>query len=155
MTWSQSHLARPGSERGLSGVGYRRGISRGVNHRVVGLAGRILNGGKNVFSLQEGVISKNFFGGSPARQEVQNVGNPETKTPNAGAASALAFFHRYSLQPFVAHKLEVYDGSGQRARKGQPCVYEEPRTSHRQGPRYACSKDFFQSLHRQPRLAEN
>ena len=90
-----------------------------MKHRVVGLASRIFNGGKNIFSLQEGVISKNFFEGSPARQEIQDVGNAETKTPNAGAASALSFFHRYSLQPFDAHESEVYDGLGQRARKSQ------------------------------------
>jgi len=89
-----------------------------VNHRVVGLASRVFNGGKNIFSFQEGVISKNFFEGSPARQEIQDIGNAQTKTPNAGAASALSFFHRYPLQPFDAHKLEVYDGSDQRARKG-------------------------------------
>jgi hypothetical protein len=89
----------------LWGVGYRRGISRGVKHRVVGLEGRIFNGGENIFFLQEGVISKNFFEGSPARQEIQDVGNAETKTPNAGAPSALRFVHRYSLQPFGAHKL--------------------------------------------------
>jgi hypothetical protein len=87
---------------------------------VVGLASRVFNGGKNIFSLQEGVISKNFFEGSPPSQEIQDVGNAETKTPNAGAASALSFFHRYPLQPFDAHKLEVYDGSGQSARKSQP-----------------------------------
>jgi len=110
----------------LWGVDYQRGISRGVKHRVVGLASRILNGGKNIFSLQEGVIRKNFFEGSPARQEVQDVGNAETKTPNAGAASALPFFHRNSLQAFDAHKLEVYDGSSQRARKRQPRGREEP-----------------------------
>jgi hypothetical protein len=79
---------------------------------VVGLASRIFNGGKNIFSIQEGVIRENFFEGRPARQEIQDVGNAETKTPNAGAASTLSFFHRYSLQPFDAHKLEVYDGLG-------------------------------------------
>ena len=91
-----------------------------MKHRVVGLASRIFNGGKNVFSLQEGVISKNFFEGSPAGQEIQDVRNAQTKTPNAGAASALSFFHRNSLQPFDAHKLKVYDVLGQRARKSQP-----------------------------------
>jgi len=77
-----------------------------VKHRVVGLASRIFNGGKNIFSLQKGVISENFFERGLARQEIQNIGNAETKTANAGAASALSFFHRYSLQPFDAHKLE-------------------------------------------------
>ena len=66
-----------------------------MNHRVVGLASRVFDGGKNIFSLQEGVISKNLFEGSPARQEIQDVGNAQTKSPNAGAASALPFFHRY------------------------------------------------------------
>jgi len=108
-----------------------------VKHRVVGLASRIFNGGKNVFSLQKGGISKNFFKGSPARQEIQDVGNAETKTPNAGVASALSFFHRYSLQPFDAHELEVYDGLGQRARKGQPRGREKPQTN-KAVPRYAC-----------------
>jgi hypothetical protein len=93
---------------------------------VVGLASRVFNGGKNIFSLQEGVISKNFFKGSAARHKIQDVGNAETKTPNAGASSALSFFHRYSLQPFDVHKLAVYDGSGQRARKSQPCGDEKP-----------------------------
>jgi len=98
-----------------------------VKHRVVGLARRIFNSGKNIFSLQEGVISKNFFERSTARQEIQHVGNTETKTPNAGAASTLAFFHRYSLQPFDAHKLAVYDGLDQRARTRQPRGHEESR----------------------------
>jgi hypothetical protein len=92
---------------------------------VVGLASRIFNGGKNIFSLQEGVISENFFEGSPARQEIQDVGNAETKTPNAGAASTLTLFHRYSLQPFDAHQMEVYDGLRQRARKSQPTFLAE------------------------------
>ena len=108
-----------------------------MNHRVVGLAGRVFNGGKNVFSLQEGVISKNLFKGSPASQEIQDVGNAETKSPNAGAASALSFFHRYPLQPFDAHKLEVYDGLGQRARKSQPRGREKPQ-ANKTVPRYGC-----------------
>jgi hypothetical protein len=87
-----------------------------VEHGVVGLASRIFNGGKNIFSLQEGIIGQDFFIRSPTRQEIQDVGNAETKTANAGAASALSFFHRYSLQPFVAHKFEAYDGMRQRAR---------------------------------------
>lgn len=87
---------------------------------MVGLASGILDSGGNILSLQEGVISKNFFEGSPASQELQNIGNSETKTPNAGAASALSFFHRNSLQPFAAHNLKVYDGLGQRARESQP-----------------------------------
>ncbi len=78
-----------------------------MKHRVVGVASRIFNGGKNIFSLQEGVISENFFEGGSARQEIQDVGNSQTKTPNAGAASALSFFHRYSLQPFDARKWAV------------------------------------------------
>lgn len=96
------------------------GISRGVKHRVVGLASSILNSCEDILSRQKGVIGKNLFEGSPASQELQNIGNSETKTPNAGAASALSFFHRNSLQPFDAHNLEVYDGLGQRARKSQP-----------------------------------
>ncbi len=99
------------------GIGHRRGISRGVKHQVVGLARRIFSGGK---TLHEGAIRNNLFERSTARQQIQHVGNTETKTPNAGAASALSFFHRYSFQPFDAHKLEVYDGLGQRARKCQP-----------------------------------
>jgi hypothetical protein len=99
----------PGSLKG--------GTSRRVQHRVVGLASRIFNGGKNIFPFQEGVISENFFEGSAARQEFQDVGNAETESPNAGAASALSFLHGYPLQPFDAHKLEVYDGLHQRARK--------------------------------------
>ena len=97
-----------------------------MKHRVVGLASCIFNGGKDIFSLQEGEISKNFFKGSPARQEIQNVGNTKTKTPNAGAASALSFFHGYSLQPLDAHELEVYDGLGQRARKSRPSGRRNP-----------------------------
>jgi len=91
-----------------------------VKHRVVGLASGILNSGQNILSLQEGVISENLFEGSPANQELQDIGNSEAKTPNAGAASALSFFHRNSLQPLDAHKLKVYDVLGQRARKSQP-----------------------------------
>jgi hypothetical protein len=83
---------------------------------VVGLASRIFNGGKNIFSLQEGIICEDFFIGSPAGQEIQDVENAETKAPNAGAASAISFSHRYSLQSFVAHKFEAYDGMRQRAR---------------------------------------
>ena len=81
------------------------------------MASGILNSGENILSLQEGVISKNLFEGSPACQEVQDIGNAETKTPNAGAAFALSFFHPNSLQPFDAHKLKAYDGLGPRARK--------------------------------------
>jgi hypothetical protein len=102
---------------------------------VVGLVGRIFNGGKNIFSLQKGVFSKNFFEGSPARQEIQDIGNSQSKTPNAGAASALSFLHRYSLQPFEAHKLEVYDALGQRARNSQPSGREKP-WNQQQGPRH-------------------
>ena len=86
-----------------------------MEHGVVGLASCIFNGRKNIFSLQEGIISEDFFIGSPARQEIQDVGNAETKTPNAGAASALTIFHRYSHQPANAHTLEVCDSLGQRA----------------------------------------
>ncbi len=108
-----------------------------MKHRVVGLASRVFNSGKNIFSLQEGVISKNFFKGGPARQEIQDVGNAQTKTSNAGAASALSFFHRYPLQPFDAHELQVYNGSGQRARKRQPRGREKPQTN-KTVPRYVC-----------------
>jgi len=97
-----------------------------MKHRVVGPASRVFNGSKNILSLPKGVICKNFFEGGPARQEIQGIGNAEAKTPNAGAASALSFFHRYSLQPFDAHKLEVYEGLGQRARKSQPSGGENP-----------------------------
>ena len=83
-----------------------------MQHRVVGLASGILNGGENIFSFQEGVVSKDLFEGSPASQEIQDIGYPQTKTPNAGAAAALSFFHRYSLQPLDAPKMEVYDGLG-------------------------------------------
>jgi len=81
-----------------------------VKHRVVGLASGILNGGKNIFSLQEAVISKDLFKGSPASQEIQYIGYTQTKAPNAGAAAALSLFHRNSLQPFDGHQLQVYDG---------------------------------------------
>jgi hypothetical protein len=87
---------------------------------VVGLASGILNSGENILSLQEGVISKNFFERSPTSQEIKDIGNSEAKAPNAGAASALSFFHRNSPQPFDAHKLQVYDGLRQRARKSHP-----------------------------------
>ncbi len=97
-----------------------------MKHRVVGLASRIFNGGKSIFSFQKGVISKNFFERGPARQKIQDIGNAETKTPNAGAASALSFFHRDCLQPFDAHKFGVFDGLGQRARKSQPSGREGP-----------------------------
>ncbi len=83
---------------------------------MVGLASGILNSGKNILFLQEGVISENFFEGSSTRQEIQDIGNSQTKTTNAGTASALSFFHRNSLQPFDAHRIKVYDGLGQRAR---------------------------------------
>jgi len=86
---------------------------------VVGLASRIFNGGKDIFPFEKGIIGEDFFIGSPARQEIQDVGNAEMKTPNAGAASALSFFDRYSLQPFVAHKFEVDDGLRLRARPFQ------------------------------------
>jgi hypothetical protein len=80
---------------------------------MVGPAICIFNGDKNIFSFPICVISKDFLIGGPARQEVPNVGNAETKAPNAGAASALPFFHRYSLQPFDAHQWEVCDGLGE------------------------------------------
>ena len=51
-----------------------------MKHGEVGLASCIFNGGKNIFSLQEGIISENFFIASPARQEIQDAGNAETKT---------------------------------------------------------------------------
>ena len=88
---------------------------------VVCLASRIFNGGEYILFLQEGIVRQNFFIGSPGREEIQNVGNAQAKASNARAASALSFFHRYPLQPFVAHEFEVYDGLTQRAR---------PRTAH-------------------------
>ena len=55
-----------------------------MEHGVVGLASRIFNGGKNIFPLKEGITCENFFIGSPARQEIQDVGDAETKTRMQG-----------------------------------------------------------------------
>jgi hypothetical protein len=90
-----------------------------MEHGVVGLTSRVFNGGKNIFPFQKGIIRKYFFKRSPTRQEIQDVGNAETKTANAGAASALSFFHGDPFQPIIAHEFEVYDGSRQRARPSQ------------------------------------
>lgn len=75
---------------------------------MVGLAGGVLNGGKNVFPFQERVVREDLIVGSPRRQQIEDVRDADAKTADAWASAAFALFNRDPLQPLDAHWLKVY-----------------------------------------------
>jgi len=75
---------------------------------VVGLAGGILNGGKEVFSLEERVIRQDLFVRGPRRQQIEDIGDAHAKTADSRPSAALALFNRDPLQSFDAHWFRVY-----------------------------------------------
>lgn len=75
---------------------------------MVGLAGGVLNGRKNVFSFQERIVREDLFVGSSRCQQIEDVGDADAKAANAWASAAFARFNRDPLQPLDAHWLKVY-----------------------------------------------
>ena len=82
---------------------YRPETSRDLKDGMVGLMGRILNGGVDVLPFEEGVIGENLVETCAAGQKLKNVGYTNALPTNAGAASAFAFFDGYSLESSGAH----------------------------------------------------
>ena len=70
---------------------------------MVGLMGRILNGGVDVLPFEEGVIGENLVETCAAGQKLKNVGYTNALSTNAGAASAFAFFDGDSPESIGAH----------------------------------------------------
>jgi len=75
---------------------------------MIGLACGILNGGKNIFPLQEWVVGEDLFVRSSSRQQIEDVRDAHAKTADARASAALALFNRDPLQSFDAHWFRVY-----------------------------------------------
>ena len=76
---------------------------------MVGLAGGILKGSKDIFPLEKRMVGKDLFVRSPRRQQVEDVRDPHPQSANARPSTALALFNRDSLQAFSAHWLKDYD----------------------------------------------
>ncbi|HUQ95472.1 MAG TPA: hypothetical protein VM120_27580 [Bryobacteraceae bacterium] len=70
---------------------------------VVGLMGRVLDGGVDVLTLKEGVVSKNLIVARAIGQKFKNVGDTNTLAANAGTAPTFAFFDGDSFESVCAH----------------------------------------------------
>jgi len=70
---------------------------------VVGLMGRVLDGGVDVFTLKECVVSQNLIVACAIGQKFENVGDTDTLAANAGTALAFAFFDGDSFESVCAH----------------------------------------------------
>jgi len=70
---------------------------------MVGLMGRIFNGGVNIFPLKKSVVGQNLIEARAIGQEFENVGNTKALAPNAGSAPAFALFDGDSLKSVCAH----------------------------------------------------
>jgi len=64
---------------------------------MIGLAGGILQGGKNVFLFKR-IILDDFFERRPVRQEFQNIGEPQSATTDARPPAALFRIDGNSIQ---------------------------------------------------------
>jgi len=59
---------------------------------VIGLPGGIRDGGEDVVKLEERIIPKDFFVGSPGTQKLQDICHPDSLSANARLPAALAGF---------------------------------------------------------------
>lgn len=75
---------------------------------MVSLVCGVFNGSQNVLSLEKRVVGKNLLERCSRCQQFQDVGNPHPQTSDAGASSALSFFHCDSLQALEFHGSQVY-----------------------------------------------
>lgn len=75
---------------------------------MVGLAGGVLNGGKNIFPFQKRVVREDIVVGSSRRQQIEDIRDTDAKAADAWASAALALFNRDPLQPLGAHWNKVY-----------------------------------------------
>ena len=70
---------------------------------VVGLVGRVFNGGVDVFPFKERVVGQNLVEACAVGQEFEDVGDAKTLAANAGTAPAFALFDGDSFESVCAH----------------------------------------------------
>ena len=63
-----------------------------MKNAVVCLMCCVLKGRVGVLAIEERVIGQDLLGAGAISQKLENVGRADALSPNAGAASALAFF---------------------------------------------------------------
>ena len=105
--WERNRQVHAGIRRhGRSGTapaqleaGCRRGMSRNLQDRVIGLVGRVLDGCQDVFVLQERIVGQDLLDGSSCSQQLEDIGGTNSEPANAGTPPALALFNRNSTEP--------------------------------------------------------
>lgn len=72
------------------------------------LVGGVFNRREDVLFFQERVLRQDFFVGGPCRQQLQDVGNTNAESPNAGPSPAFSLLNSNPLEAFRVHLRQVY-----------------------------------------------
>lgn len=74
-----------------------------MQYRVIGLPGSIFDGGKDIFPLKKGILGEDFLKRGVSSQQLQDIRNTDTESPNARASSTFPFFYGNTLESFDIH----------------------------------------------------
>lgn len=74
-----------------------------LENDLVRLAGCVFNGCQNIFTLQEGIILRNFPKRRPGAQQLRDIRHAHSFAANAGPTTAFAVFHRDPFEQSCVH----------------------------------------------------
>ena len=71
---------------------------------MIGLACSVFDGRENVLSLQERIVGENLVDGGAGGKQLEHIRHANAIAANAGAATALSFLDRDSVEALNIHR---------------------------------------------------